>query len=132
MKRFKIGFFPGTFDLLHNGHIRAVKEARSKCDRLVIGININPNKQEPILTYAERKELLVALRDVDGIVGYENDKELYELDKKPFYNIRFVGADHKKLHHKINAKVIKISRNHDYSTSNLRKRIYEREKNNCR
>ena len=123
--RFEIGFFPGVWDLLHNGHIKALKEAREKCDYLIVGVNKNPTDKKPILTVDERVELLEAVRWWDEIKIYEDDDELYRLDKKPFFHVRFVGADHKEIDHEINAEVVKISRNHNYSTTNLKKRIHE-------
>ncbi len=126
-----IGFFPGVWDLLHPGHIRALKEAKSKCDFLIVGINAfprngNPKKNKPILTWEERQEIIKELKCVDETLVYRDDEILYFLDKGNYFgiNIRFLGADHKgKKHHFIKAKIVYISRNHNYSSSELRKRI---------
>lgn len=131
--KFKIGFFPGVWDLCHIGHIRAIQEAKNKCDWLIIGVNGsptkgNPKKNKPIMSWQERMEMVKSIKGVDEVLLYPDDEVLRILDKKnPLkIDIRFMGADHRgKKHHKINAKIIYISRNHDYSSTKLRKRIYE-------
>ena len=130
--KFKVGFFPGNWDLLHNGHIRALKEARQYCDYLIVGIKENnndvPTKNQPIMSVAERKEMLGAFWWIDELVTYKSEKELYELDASKEYNIRFMGIEYKrKRHHPIKAKIVYISRNHNYSTSRLREQIYQAE-----
>jgi len=129
-RKLKIGFFPGVWDCLHIGHIRALKEARSKCDYLMVGINgnptkENPNKNEPILNWEERMEMVRELKSVDSVILYSDDKVLYKLDEcSPYIHIRFMGEDHKgKKHHPIKAKIVYISRKHDYSSTDFRKRI---------
>ena len=69
-----IAFANGAFDLLHVGHIRYLEGARREADRLVVAINSDqsvralkgPNR--PILTEADRAELVAALRAVDYVV----------------------------------------------------------------
>ena len=69
-----IAFANGAFDLLHVGHIRYLEGAKREADRLVVAINSDqsvrglkgPNR--PILTEADRAELVAALRAVDYVV----------------------------------------------------------------
>lgn len=125
----KIGFFPGTFDFVHAGHCLAIKEAREQCDYLVIGLQIDPSidrpeKNSPVMSLNERLTILESNKYVDGIVVYHTEKELKLLDTW-LGDIRFMGADHYKKDRKSRAKVIYLSRNHNYSSTNLRKRAYE-------
>jgi len=125
----KIGFFPGVFDLLHLGHIRALREAKRQCDELVVGVKLNtndqPEKNEPIMSTDDRLEALMSLVWVDRWYLYKSEKELHDEDRDSSLGqtVRFMGEDHKPPHHPIKAKVIYISRDHDWSSSNLRKRI---------
>ena len=69
----KIVFFQGTFDLLNVGHIRAFKVARSKGDRLVVGLNSDSlirwfKLREPILPFVQRREILESIKGIDQIV----------------------------------------------------------------
>lgn len=126
----KIGFFPGNWDLCHVGHIRALKEAKKHCTWLIVGIKENnndkPSKNQPIMSVAERAEILKAIKYIDEVWSYPDEKTLYELDLDSVYNIRFMGADHKKKkHHPVKAKIIYISRNHKYSTTNLRNKVWK-------
>ena len=59
----RIGFTCGAFDLLHAGHIVMLKEAKSECDYLIVGLQTDPSidrqeKNQPIQTVYERYCLL--------------------------------------------------------------------------
>lgn len=115
--------------MLHNGHVRALKEAYGQCDYLVVGLQVDPSKDrpeknKPILTTEERIELLDANRYVDSIWVYDSEEELHWYDATVPYDIRFMGADHKgKDHPHVHRKIIYISRDHDYSSTALRNKI---------
>ena len=67
-------FANGVFDLLHVGHIRYLQAASSEADRLIVAINDDESVRaikgptRPILTAADRAELVAALRCVDYVV----------------------------------------------------------------
>jgi len=65
----------GTFDLLHYGHIRLLKRARSLGDYLVVALSTEEfNKIKGKTTYHSyevRKEMLEALRFVDLVIPEE-------------------------------------------------------------
>jgi rfaE bifunctional protein nucleotidyltransferase chain/domain len=67
-----IAFANGCFDLLHAGHIRYLQAAAAEADRLVVAVNDDPvaatkGPGRPILTAADRADLVVALRGVDYV-----------------------------------------------------------------
>jgi rfaE bifunctional protein nucleotidyltransferase chain/domain len=72
-----IAFANGAFDLLHVGHIRYLEGAKKEGDRLVVAINSDasvrglkgPNR--PVLSEADRAELVAALRAVDYVVIFD-------------------------------------------------------------
>lgn len=141
MKKKIIGFTCGAFDLTHAGHYLMFEEARKQCDYLVVGLQIDPSvdrkeKNKPIQSMEERFIQLKACRYIDEIVIYHTEKGLLKLLKKINPDVRFMGEDWRnRLNYSRdmlpNMKVIYNSRNHNYSTSNLRKRILESElKNN--
>ena len=72
-----IAFANGAFDLLHVGHIRYLEGARREADRLVVAINSDQSVRglkgpaRPILSEADRAELVDALRAVDYVVIFE-------------------------------------------------------------
>jgi len=69
----------GCFDLLHVGHVRYLQDARSLGDALLVGINADSSVRRlkgpgrPIMTAAERAELVGSLAAVDGVVIFEGD-----------------------------------------------------------
>lgn len=126
-----IGFTCGSFDLLHAGHILMLKECKSHCDYLIVGLQTDPTidrpeKNLPIESVKERMIRLKGCRYVDEIIFYTTEDELYKLLKTLKPDIRFVGADHKGkpfTGDKLPIKVIFNTRDHDYSSSNLINRI---------
>jgi len=75
----RIVFTNGVFDLLHPGHIRYLREARTLGDVLIVGLNsdgsVSRNKgpTRPITPEAERAELLASLASVDAVVVFDED-----------------------------------------------------------
>jgi rfaE bifunctional protein nucleotidyltransferase chain/domain len=69
----------GCFDLLHVGHVRYLEGARALGDALLVGINSDPSVARlkgpgrPIMTAADRAELIGSLAAVDGVVIFEED-----------------------------------------------------------
>jgi rfaE bifunctional protein nucleotidyltransferase chain/domain len=75
----KIVFTNGVFDLLHPGHIRYLRDARTLGDALIVGINsdrsvrANKGPERPITPEAERAEVLAALECVDAVAIFDEE-----------------------------------------------------------
>jgi len=133
----KIGFVCSCFDLLHAGHLIMLKDAKSKCDKLIAGLQTDPTldrseKNNPIQSLDERREALLACRYVDEIELYDTEKSLIELLLKIKPDIRILGSDWKGKEY-TGKGIAKEEYFHDrsahsYSSTSLRKRIYELEK----
>jgi glycerol-3-phosphate cytidylyltransferase len=129
------GFTCGAFDLLHPGHILMLKEIRGQCDFIIIGLHTDPTidrpeKNKPIETIEERRIRLEACKYIDEIIEYNTEADLYELLKNLNPDIRFLGADWEGKHFTGDDLLIKVifnSRDHVYSSTNLRKRILKQE-----
>src|SRR3982750_3020187 len=69
-----VAFANGCFDILHVGHVRYLQASAAEADRLIVAINDDAPARElkgagrPILTAADRAELVAALRGVDYVV----------------------------------------------------------------
>ena len=55
----KIGITFSTFDLFHAGHIKMLEEAKSNCNYLIVGLQLDPSidrpeKNKPVQTIVER------------------------------------------------------------------------------
>ena len=91
----------------------------------------NKQKNKPIQTFKERKIQIVGCKYVDEVIEYSSEKTLYQLLKKIKPDIRILGSDWKNKEytgHDLDIKIHWHNRDHEYSTSNLRKRVYEVEK----
>ena len=126
-----VGFTCSCFDLLHAGHIIMLKYAKARCDRLIVGLQTDPTidrpeKNKPIQSYKERYIQLQAVKYVDGILRYDTEEDLYKklLDIKP--DVRILGSDYigkSFTGDDLDIKIYYHDRNHNYSTTNLRKKI---------
>lgn len=125
------GFTCGAFDLCHAGHLLMFKECREQCDYLIVGLQTDPSidrpeKHKPVETYEERLIRLQSCKYIDMVVKYKTEKDLIELLKIIKPDIRFIGADHKGkpfTGDNLPIKVVFNSREHNFSSSNLRERI---------
>ena len=130
----KIGFTCSCFDLLHAGHILMLKDAKSQCDKLIVGLQTDPTldrpeKNKPIQTLKERKIQLEAVKYVDDIFVYDTEEELYHLLKLVNPDIRILGSDYEDGRYftgqELNIPIYYHKRSHNYSSSNLRNKIGE-------
>ena len=136
----KIGITFSTFDLLHAGHIAMLAEAKNHCDYLIAGLQTDPtidrpdSKNPPVQSIVERQIQLAATRYVDEIVVYETEKDLVDIILTLPIDVRILGVEYaskeftgkqegtlKGIEHIFN------SRDHSFSSSSLRRRVYEAE-----
>ena len=91
----RIGFTCSSFDLLHAGHIAMLKESSENCDRLIVGLNVNPCKggKYPVQSVVERYVQLSAVKFVDEIIPYNSESELIKLLLKQLAKIFYPLAD---------------------------------------
>jgi len=135
MKHSKIGFTCSSFDLLHPGHILMLQDCKNHCDYLIVGLQIDPtidrptSKNKPIQTLEERLLMVSSIKYVDEVRTYSTEKDLIKLINNINPDIRIMGSDWKVLKDKITgfdlAPIYFHNRNHNHSTTNLRKRIVD-------
>ena len=135
----KTGFIASSFDIMHPGYTLMLKECRDNCNYLVAGLHENPvwerqEKNSPIMSLHERFLMLKSIRYIDEIAPYKNESELLNLLKFYKPDVRFLGSDYKEVTplkitgYKLCKNIHYIDRFHDYSSSVIRKKIYEAEK----
>ena len=131
----KKGFTCGAFDLLHAGHALMLRECKDHCDYLIVGLQRDPNvdrpeKNKPVQSYEEREIMLSSIKYVDEIVFYDTEKDLENLLQSTKIDVRIIGADWKDKKYTgchLDIPVVFNSRDHGYSTSDLRERVYKAE-----
>jgi glycerol-3-phosphate cytidylyltransferase len=132
-----IGFTCGAFDLFHAGHNIMLRDCKTHCEKLVVGLQTDPtidrpNKNKPIQTVYERYTQLQNCKWVDDIIPYDTEADLINLLATTNINIRFLGEDylganvtgHEVCSH-LGVKTIYLKRRHNFSSSELRDRIGE-------
>ena len=127
----KIGFTASTFDLLHAGHVQMLRDAKSQCDYLMVGLQIDPSvdrkeKNKPTQTIVERYTQLKGIKYVDEIIPYDTEQSLLDLLEatKPIH-LRFIGEDwaNKEFTGKGLHEIYYTSREHSFSTTNLKEKV---------
>ena len=134
----KKGFTCSCFDLLHAGHIKMLQDARNQCDYLIVGLQSDPTidrpdtKNKPIQTLEERQIMLSAVIFIDEIMIYDTEDDLYSYLKHNKPDVRILGSDYDIPDKRFTGDNLDIDiyyhrRDHDWSTTNLRKRITQEE-----
>lgn len=73
----KVGFTNGCFDILHKGHVAYLAQARTWCDRLVVGVNSDASVRalkgegRPVNDLESRALVLAGLRSVDLVAPFD-------------------------------------------------------------
>lgn len=91
-----IGYTTGVFDLFHIGHLNLLKNAKSMCDKLIVGVTTDELVQykgkHPFIPFEDRIEIVRSIKYVDAVVPqYDMDKLL--ACRKLGASILFVGDD---------------------------------------
>lgn len=99
MKKYKIGFIQGTFDLFHIGHLNLFERAKNECEYLIVGVNSdelveNYKHKTPVINVLERMRIVEALRVVDRVV-LMNDRDKIKAAKEYNFDVIFMGDDWK-------------------------------------
>jgi len=99
MKKYKVGYTQGTYDMFHIGHLNLLRQAKERCDRLIVGVNSDTLVEEyknktPVICSENRAEIIRNIKAVDDCVIVET------LDKVAVWNLIhfdaiFIGDDWK-------------------------------------
>jgi len=140
----RVGFTASTFDLLHAGHVTMLREARDHCDYLICGLQVDPSvdrpeKNAPIQTIVERYTQLSAIRYVDEVVVYSTEQDLLDILEMYKIDVRVLGEEYKDkdftgrdVCDKLNIELHFNSRQHRFSSTNLRNSVICNEANNVK
>ena len=133
------GFIASSFDIYHPGYALMLKECKDNCDYLVAALHDNPksankDKNSPVMSLHERFLVLKSIRYIDEVAPYKSESDLVNL--LHFYkpDVRFLGSDYNSLEGRkkisgyfVCKNIYYVDRFHDYSSSAIRKKIYDAE-----
>lgn len=102
MKKYKIGYTTGVFDLFHIGHLNILKNAKEQCEYLIVGVSTDELVQTykhktPIIPFAERKAIVESIKYVDKVVPQTSMDKLVAWEQLHFDAV-FHGDDWKGTH----------------------------------
>ena len=97
----KTGITFSTFDLFHAGHVKMLEEAKSKCDYLIVGLQLDPSvdrpeKNKPTQSIVERYVQLRACKYIDEVIPYVTEEDLIDVLSSFKIDIRIIGEEYKK------------------------------------
>lgn len=91
-----IGYTSGVYDLFHIGHLNLLRNAKSMCDKLIVGVTsdelVSYKNKKAVIPFQERMEIVRSCEYVDAVIPQDNMNKL-EMWKKVKFDIMFVGDD---------------------------------------
>lgn len=95
----QVGFTNGCFDLVHPGHVSLLRQAKSRCDRLLVALNSDRSVRlvkgegRPLQNQRSRAQVLASMADVDAVVVFDDETPLALIESlRPDLLIK--GADY--------------------------------------
>ena len=122
MKKYKIGYTDGVYDLFHTGHLNMIETAKSQCEHLIVGVHGDDvvegyKHRRPIINEEGRRRILASVAEVDEavITRFRDKKKLWE---KYHFDVIFIGDDWKGT-----VDVVYVPYTKGISTTEIRQRI---------
>ena len=135
----KVGITFSTFDLFHAGHVKMLEEAKSKCDYLIVGLQLDPSidrpkKNKPTQSVIERYVQLRGCKYIDEIIPYVSENDLIDVLSSFKIDLRIIGEEYKNKVFtgkdycvKKGIEIYYNKREHRFSSSSLRKQVAQSE-----
>ena len=99
MKKYKVGYTQGTYDMFHIGHLNLINHAKEYCEHLIVGVNSDAlvrsyKNKSPVIVQEDRAEIVRNIKAVDECYITTTLDKLEALEKFHFDAI-FIGDDWK-------------------------------------
>lgn len=114
MKKYKIGYTTGAFDMFHIGHLNILQHAKEMCDYLIVGVSTDEliysyKGKWPVIPFEERIRIVESIKYVDRVIPQTTLDKMQAWDTLHF-NALFHGDDWKgsALYNEIAAKLNEV------------------------
>ena len=99
LKKYKIGYTTGVYDMFHIGHLNILRRAKEQCDYLIVGVTTDSlcferKGKYPIICEEERVAIVEAIKYVNEVIP-QGDMNKLEVVNKYNIDVVFVGSDWK-------------------------------------
>ena len=98
VKKYNIGYTSGVFDLFHIGHLNVLRNAKSYCNKLIVGVSddllVSYKNKKSVIPFIERIEIVKHIDFVDEVVC-QSDMNKMSMWSKLKFDVMFVGDDWK-------------------------------------
>lgn len=99
MKKYKVAYTTGVFDMFHIGHLNILKNAKAQCEELIVGVSTDELVREyknktPIIPFEERMKIVSAIKYVDRVVPQTSMNKMEAWNQLRF-DVLFHGTDWK-------------------------------------
>jgi glycerol-3-phosphate cytidylyltransferase len=127
----RIGVIAGNFDVIHPGYIHMFNECKKYCNYLIVLLhedptNERPEKLKPILSVEERLLILYSLKQVNLVMTYKTEAELYDILDEMNPDVRFLGDDYigkPFTGNDLDISIHYLNRDHGWSTTKYKQLI---------
>ena len=133
MKKYKVGFTVGTFDMFHIGHLNLFKQAKEYCDHLIVAVHTDEwvmhcKNRATVINYSNRAAIVAGCRYVDEVVPNATRSKI-EAWEKYHFDVAFIGDDWKgterwnnfeKILKEINVNVVYVPYTKGISTTDIK------------
>lgn len=99
MKKYKVGYTQGVYDLFHIGHLNLLNHAKEYCEYLIVGVNSdnlvqNYKHHDTVINEENRRKIVESIKSVDRAV-IVNTLDKTEVLKEIKFDAIFIGDDWK-------------------------------------
>lgn len=141
MKKYKIGYTSGVFDMFHVGHLNILQRAKEQCEHLIVGVSTDEvvrsyKHKTPIIPFQDRIAIVKAICYVDEVVAQDTMDKM-EMWNKVHFDVMFHGDEWKgtplydkyeKEFAKVGVKIEYLSHTEGISSTILRNKLNDQHK----
>ena len=140
MKKYKIGYTTGVFDMFHVGHLNILRRAKDQCEYLIVGVTTDElcfsrKNKMPIINENDRKAIIESIKYVDRVI-FQSDMDKIKPVIENNVDAVFVGSDwqgtpqwneYEKKFNEHNCDVVYLKYTDNISSTILREKINKHE-----